>query len=109
MNKYTRLNEDAVIQDRPDAHELANEFGTSKETMQRFINRFAPSCVVDNYFHAVADTMLFVHIPKTAGVSVGRSFHEAFDTFRGVEWDNVQQSFRSMTRRAIYMQTHMEK
>ena len=105
--KYQRLtmNEDRVTQNHLDAGALAEEFGTSQETMQSFIDRFAPSRVAENHFRATADCMLFVHIPKTAGVSLGSSLRDAFDTFRGVEWNNVHQSFRHASRHATYMQT----
>lgn len=88
---------------------LAQEFGVSEALMAKFLDRFAPSHVVANRFAAEADTMLFIHIPKTAGVSVGRSLREAFDTFRGVEWNNIAQSFRQETRAATYAQTSEAK
>lgn len=91
------------------ANRLANEFGVSEDIMARFIERFAPSLVAPDSYRAAADTMLFVHVPKTAGVSVGKSLREAFDQVHGVEWDNVPQSFRKAAREALYTQTSTEK
>lgn len=88
-----------------DAGALARQFGVPKPAMEQFIDRFAPSRVPAGLFRAEADVMLFIHIPKTAGVSVGRSLHEAFDSFHGVEWNNISRSFRRGTRQAVYAQT----
>lgn len=85
--------------------ELAREFGVSDAVMSEFVARFAPRLVADDAFREDADTMLFVHIPKTAGVSVGKSLQGGFDQFRGVVWNNIAQSFRQETRAAIYLQT----
>lgn len=85
--------------------ELAQEFGVSEALMRRFIEAFSPNFVPENYYYETADTMLFIHIPKTAGVSVGRSFKESFDVFYSIKWDNIPNSFRAETRQAIYCQT----
>lgn len=87
------------------ARALAEEFGVSDEVMAEFIGRFAPAQVAPRHFAAHSDTMLFVHIPKTAGVSVGQSLQEAFDRFHGVEWSEIAKSFRQATRQAVYRQT----
>lgn len=87
------------------AGDLAREFGTSEKVMATFIARFAPSCVAPDQFREDADTMLFVHIPKTAGVSVGKALQQCFDHFHGVEWDRISASFRQATHRAAYEQT----
>lgn len=84
---------------------LAQEFDVPETLMAAFLDRFAPSRVAPNTYAAQSDTMLFIHIPKTAGVSVGRSFRGAFDQFRGVEWNDVARSFRETARHAIYSQT----
>lgn len=88
-----------------DASALASEFGVSTPVMKQFVDRFAPCRLATGHFRSEADVMLFIHIPKTAGVSVGRSLHEVFDTFHGVEWNNVARSFRRSTREAVYAQT----
>lgn len=88
-----------------DTAALAAEFDVSPAVMARFVSRFAPSCVAPEAYQAAADVMLFVHIPKTAGMSVGRSLREAFDVFRGVDWRNKTKSFRDETRAAVYAQS----
>lgn len=88
-----------------DPNELAKEFGVSDSVMSAFIARFSPSHVLPNAYHSDADTVLFVHIPKTAGVSIGRSLREAFDQFHGVQWDDVVRTFRQSSRRALYEQS----
>ncbi len=100
-----KRNRGTAYKSHPDARSLAQQFGVSEDLMARFIDRFAPGRVAENTYRAAADTMLFVHIPKTAGVSVGRSLREAFDQFHGVEWDDIQKSFRRATRAALYAQT----
>lgn len=87
-------------------HQLAQEFGVDPEVMTRFVDRFAPAKVAENRFRQDAEVMLFIHIPKTAGVSVGRSLREAFDRFHSVEWNNIAQSFRHSARQALYQQIH---
>ena len=84
---------------------LAEEFGATSAVMSDFVNRFAPAAVETNCFHNVSDTMLFVHIPKTAGMSVGKAMQQAFDKFYGVEWNNVGPSFRKLARHAAYIQS----
>lgn len=85
---------------------LAEEFGTSEKVMRAFIERFAPQYVAAGQLAEGADTMLFVHIPKTAGMSVGKSFRLIFDNFYGVQWDDIGLSFRRATRQAAYKQSH---
>lgn len=85
---------------------LAREFRVPVELMQAFVDRFAPSNVAEDRFRADSEVMLFIHIPKTAGVSVGRSLREAYDFFHGVEWNNIPQSFRQVARNALYRQIH---
>ena len=84
---------------------LAQEFGVSEAGMAAFINRFSPAHVAEGTFKSDADTMLFVHIPKTAGVSLGRSFRQAFDKFHSVQWNDVARTFRNATRIATYDQS----
>lgn len=89
----------------PDARQLADEFGVPQALMTAFIDRFAPARVAADQFRASAEVMLFVHIPKTAGVSVGHSLRDAYDHFHGVEWNNIPHSFRQVARDALYRQT----
>lgn len=77
--------------------------------MESFLDRFSPARVKDGAYAAESDVMLFVHIPKTAGVSVGRSLQDAYDVFRGVEWQNAGKSFREQTRQAAYIQSTQKK
>ncbi|TJZ87430.1 hypothetical protein FA740_01330 [Paracoccus hibiscisoli] len=84
---------------------LALEFGASAPVMSAFVKRFSPAMVSTNQFQASSDTMLFVHIPKTAGMSVGKALQQTFDQFYGVEWNNAGASFRKLARRAAYMQS----
>ena len=88
-----------------DSRALAEEFNVPHALMESFLDRFSPQRVAPDAFRAEADTMLFVHIPKTAGMSVGRSFQVTFDVFRGVHWQEVTKSFRNQTREAIYLQS----
>ena len=94
----------AAIKEGPNAEELAAEYGTGVDVMAKFLGRFAPQNVAAGTFAQPADTMLFVHIPKTAGVSLGESFQSVFDRFYGVQWDNIGPSFRQSTRLAAYEQ-----
>lgn len=84
---------------------LAQEFGASSDVMAAFVHRFCPVAVETDRFRDSADTMLFVHIPKTAGMSVGKAMQQAFDQFYGVEWNNVGPSFRKLARQAAYTQS----
>jgi hypothetical protein len=94
-----------MMYDELNVGDLADEFGTDQRVLAAFIETFAPRLVHDNKFTASADTMLFVHIPKTAGVSVGKAFHSTFDRFYSIQWDNIGPSFRQATRRASYEQS----
>ncbi len=84
---------------------LQDELRVSKAVLQGFLDRFAPSLVADGAYAAPADIMLFVHIPKTAGMSVGKSLQSAFDIFRGVDWREPARSFWQHSRDACYYQT----
>lgn len=88
--------------------ELAEEFGTSPKVMSAFMQRFAPVLVEPAEHAEPSDTMLFVHIPKTAGVSVGKALQQSFDRFHGVVWNNVPASFRALTQQALYEQTRSD-
>lgn len=92
-----------------DARDLAERYGVSVPLMDEFMARFAPGRVAENRYKADADTMLFIHIPKTAGVSVGKSLQQGFDGFHGVQWDDVPRSFRQATRTATYVQSTERK
>lgn len=85
--------------------DLAAEFGASRDVMAKFVARFSPGAIADNRFAAASDTMLFVHIPKTAGMSVGKAMQTVFDRFHGVEWNNTGPSFRKLARVAAYDQS----
>jgi len=89
-----------------DSRKLAQEFGVPSELMSEFISKFSPYVVKPNQFQAASEVMLFIHIPKTAGVSVGRSLQDVYDHFHGVEWNNVGASFRKVAKQALYSQSH---
>ena len=90
---------------RRDARDLAKEFGTTVETMEAFLRRFAPRWTEEGQFASDSDLMLFVHVPKTAGMSLGESLSTAFGRFRPVTWPHVEKSFRTQVRQALYRQT----
>ncbi len=81
---------------------LADEFGVSRPVMQQFVNRFAPKAIKAGRYAAESDIMLFVHIPKTAGTSVGRSFQQSFDHFHPVDWSRIVPSFRAISSAVTY-------
>lgn len=72
------------------------------DSLRAFKARFDPAQVASNTFQSDSDVILFLHIPKTAGMSVGKTLQRAFDQFHPVAWENVGQSFRFRTRRALY-------
>lgn len=88
-----------------EAGALAKEFGCSIETMDSFLARFAPRHTQADQFRTASEVMLFVHIPKTAGMSLGASLKQAFDKFHPVQWSDIHGSFRYHMRRALYLQT----
>lgn len=67
-----------------------------------FRSRFAPDRVADHTYHTPNDIILFMHIPKTAGMSVGKALQAGFDIFHPVSWENTNPSFRNKTRQALY-------
>lgn len=73
-----------------------------QDRLSAFQARFDPKKIKPNAFQADNDVILFLHIPKTAGMSVGKTLQKAFDQFHPVSWENVGQSFRFRTRRALY-------
>lgn len=75
------------------------------ELVERFRDRFAPDRVPAGRFADDNDVVLFVHIPKTAGMSVGKALNGAFDVFHGVAWDRIGPAFRDATRTACYQRT----
>jgi Sulfotransferase family len=91
-----------VTTDKLDAGTLAREFRVPEPLMDAFVNRFAPARVALGKYHAVSEVMLFIHIPKTAGVSVGQTLQDSFDRFHGVEWNDIPNSFRNLSRYALY-------
>lgn len=92
-----------------DSGMLAREFRVSEVLMDAFVNRFAPACVDPGKYHAASEVMLFIHIPKTAGVSVGQTLQGAFDHFHGVEWNDISNSFRSQSRHALYQSSRADE
>lgn len=96
---------EAMRQRKRQVRALAAEFGTSPATMAAFLRRFAPGWTHAGQFRAEAEVMLFVHIPKTAGMSLGESLQSAFDRFRAVNWKDIPRSFRFHMRHALYEQT----
>lgn len=75
------------------------------QPLAAFRARFDPRVVPEGAYRAESDVVLFVHIPKTAGMSVGRALREAFDVFHPIEWSNIPASFRNRTRDALYLRT----
>jgi hypothetical protein len=76
------------------------------DLLNRFRDKFDPARVKPDAFRDPNDVVLFVHLPKTAGMSVGKSLRDAFDVFYGVAWEEVNKSFRQMTQRACYLRSH---
>lgn len=72
------------------------------DTLDAFKARFSPKQVAEGAYTDPNDILLFVHIPKTAGVSLGKSMQDAFDTFLGVNWQNPRDSFQKLTRKSLY-------
>ena len=70
-----------------------------------FETRFRPGMEAPGAHSDPNDIVLFVHIPKTAGVSLGKSLQQSFGLFRGVDWSNTRESFQEQTREALYMRT----
>jgi hypothetical protein len=92
-----------------ESHNLAAEFDVAPDVMDAFVNRFSPRRTADNQFLADSDVMLFVHIPKTAGMSVGKTLRGAFHKFHPINWKEVNPSFRHAMRLALYLQTQEKK
>ena len=74
----------------------------SASALDRFRARFHPEAVAPGTYADATDIVLFIHIPKTAGMSLGKSLRAAFDTFHGVEWNRPAESFRQLTNQALY-------
>lgn len=75
----------------------------------RFADRFHPARVAAGAYSEKNDILLFLHIPKTAGVSVGAGLRGVFDNFLGVDWDRVDRSFVEQTRFALYERSRREQ
>lgn len=75
----------------------------ARSAREVFEARFAPAKVRPGQFAEESDVILFMHIPKTAGMSVGKALQRAFDRFHPVSWENTGQSFRQKTRKALYL------
>ena len=78
---------------------------TSSQAERIFESRFSPRLVAEDTHREADDVILFMHIPKTAGMSVGKALQAAFDVFHPVSWENTNQSFRNKTRKALYRRT----
>lgn len=76
-----------------------------ESTLTAFENRFNPAKVASGEFADDNDVVLFTHIPKTAGMSVGKALQKSFDKFYPVSWQNTAKSFRHQTRQALYERT----
>jgi hypothetical protein len=87
-----------------DPHELNAQLPA--DLLERFRNRFDPTRVADNTYREDNDIVHFVHLPKTAGMSVGKSLQASFDQFYGVDWQEVQASHRKFSLRALYRRSH---
>lgn len=74
----------------------------TQDNLSAFQARFNPAKVAANAFQTDNDVILFLHIPKTAGMSVGKTLQHAFDQFHPIAWENVGKSFRFRTRKALY-------
>lgn len=71
----------------------------------QFYDKFHPERVAAGAYKDENDVILFHHIPKAAGTSVGASLQDIVDVFHGVPWDNVQKGFVKASNRAIYDRT----
>lgn len=74
----------------------------NENVMQAFRNRFDPNLSKPGDFSSDSDVILFLHIPKTAGMSVGKALQAAFENYHSVDWRNIPQSFRGRTHEALY-------
>lgn len=70
------------------------------DLLAAFKAKFDPSRTDAGAFATPDEIMLFVHIPKTAGMSLGLTLQKAYDVFRPVAWDRVVESFDEETRAA---------
>lgn len=78
----------------------------ASDILKAFQSRFAPKHGNKNLFQTNNDVILFLHIPKTAGMSVGKALQDSFDQFHPILWENIGQSFRRCTRSALYQRSH---
>lgn len=76
---------------------------SSRSARAAFEARFAPSHVPAGAYAEPCDVILFLHIPKTAGMSVGKALQRSFDLFHPVSWENTGVSFRQKSRKALYL------
>lgn len=70
------------------------------DLLDAFADRFDPRRAKDGMFASDDEIMLFVHVPKTAGTSLGGTLQEAYDLFRPVAWDNPKDSFAEQVEAA---------
>lgn len=73
--------------------------------LDAFAQKFDPARVSSGQFADDNDITLFVHIPKTAGMSVGKALQSSFDKFHGVAWNKPRASFNKLTQKACYLRT----
>lgn len=77
-----------------------------QNALTAFEDRFNPDKVAPGTFADDNDVVLFTHIPKTAGMSVGKALRQGFDEFHPVHWENVGQAFRRKSRKVLYERSH---
>ncbi len=82
-------------------NEDTSPFLIDPDKLEAFKARFSPKRVAKTAYADPNDIVLFVHIPKTAGVSLGKSLQGVFDNFLGVDWQNPRQSFNKLTNTAL--------
>lgn len=75
------------------------------DLQSKFYDKFHPDRVAADAYKDDNDVILFHHIPKAAGTSVGASLQEIVDVFHGISWDNVQKDFVMASNSAIYNRT----
>lgn len=84
----------------------ASLFPIDPATLDAFHARFSPKRVAEGAYADPNDVVLFVHIPKTAGVSLGQSLQESFAHFHGVDWEKPRASFHRLTNRSLANRMH---
>ena len=73
--------------------------------VDQFHARFSPKAVKPDAYYDKNDVILFHHIPKAAGTSVGAGIKKVVDSFRTIQWDDVHNGFVRASNDAIYART----